>query len=137
MSQSGEPLFHHEWAPLEDYRPGEQLAAEDLLALGLVWREQRTQLANLDQFRLFEERLRREWAIETGLIERLYTLDRGVTQLLLERGIETLVATPGQDTVPDPVASMIAGRKAVVDSCSTLSPAGERHRSAASKSCTV
>ena len=115
MSLSGESLIHHKWTPLEDYRPGEKLATDDLLALGLVWQEQRTQLANLDQFRLFEERLRREWAIETGLIERLYTLDRGVTQLLIERGIESLVATPEQDSVSDSVASMIADHKAVVD----------------------
>lgn len=115
MSQSGESLIYHCWAPLEDYRPGEELAVDDLRALGLVWQEQREQLANLDQFRLFEERLRREWAIETGLIERLYTLDRGITQLLIERGIEASTSKDGRDSVPESVTSMIADHKAVVD----------------------
>ncbi len=32
----------------------------------------------------FNERLKREWAIETGIIERLYTLDRGTTQQLIK-----------------------------------------------------
>lgn len=115
MSNSGALPMHHRWTPLEDYRPGAELAADDLRALGLVWREQRAQLADLDQFRLFEERLRREWAIETGLIERLYTLDRGITQLLIERGIEASTSTDGRDTVPESVTSMIADHKAVVD----------------------
>lgn len=35
----------------------------------------------------FLQRLVREAAIETGIIERLYTLDRGVTQALIEHGL--------------------------------------------------
>ena len=34
----------------------------------------------------FLERLDRSWAIETGIIEGLYTLDRGVTETLVQRG---------------------------------------------------
>ena len=36
----------------------------------------------------FEKRLRREWAIETGIIEDVYTLDRGITRTLIEKGID-------------------------------------------------
>jgi prophage maintenance system killer protein len=36
----------------------------------------------------FDQRLRREWAIETGIIEDVYTLDRGITKTLIERGID-------------------------------------------------
>ena len=35
----------------------------------------------------FLHRLGRSWAIETGMIEGLYTLDRGVTETLVEKGI--------------------------------------------------
>lgn len=35
----------------------------------------------------FSDRLRRSWAIETGIIEGLYTLDRGITETLVETGI--------------------------------------------------
>ena len=38
-------------------------------------------------YAVFMERLGRSWAIETGIIEGLYSLDRGVTETLVERGI--------------------------------------------------
>lgn len=37
----------------------------------------------------FLERLDRSWAIETGIIEGLYTLDRGVTETLVQRGFDS------------------------------------------------
>ncbi len=40
--------------------------------------------------------MQREWAIETGIIERLYTWDRGVTEVLIEQGIDaSLIAHKG------------------------------------------
>ena len=36
----------------------------------------------------FNDRLRREWSLETGLIEGLYRLDRGTTTTLIERGFD-------------------------------------------------
>ena len=62
----------------------EALADKEHFALAAVWNEPRSRLAGLAEF---TERLNREWAIETGLIERLYALDRGVTELLVERGL--------------------------------------------------
>ena len=38
----------------------------------------------------FQDRLHTLWAIETGVIERLYTIDRGVTMALLEVGLGAL-----------------------------------------------
>ncbi len=35
--------------------------------------------------------MQREWAIETGIIERLYTWDRGVTEVLIEQGIDSSI----------------------------------------------
>jgi hypothetical protein len=43
----------------------------------------------------FEKRLRREWAIETGIIEDVYTLDRGVTRILIEKGIDAALIPHG------------------------------------------
>ncbi len=42
---------------------------------------------HLDAKRSFLERLNREWAIETGQIENLYILERGVTETLIDKGI--------------------------------------------------
>ena len=49
---------------------------------------QRTEQGNPDAYKAFLEKLGRSWAIETGIIEGLYTLDRGVTETLIERGLE-------------------------------------------------
>ena len=64
------------------------LAQAELKSLGQVWLERKDQLAMREALEAFTRRLRREWAIETGIIERLYTWDRGVTKVLLEQGIE-------------------------------------------------
>jgi len=72
------------------------LGSSELEALGIVWREKKEALQKTGVFRDFLEKLQREWAIETGIIERLYTWDRGVTEILIERGIDaTLIAYRG------------------------------------------
>ncbi len=42
---------------------------------------------NPNAFKLFSERLDRRWAIETGIIEGIYDISRGVTQTLVEHGL--------------------------------------------------
>ena len=51
------------------------------------WREQKDNIAAPEKMRAFNDKLRREWAVETGLIERLYTFDRNTAETLIERGI--------------------------------------------------
>jgi fido (protein-threonine AMPylation protein) len=59
----------------------------ELGPLARVWERQKADLAQQGSLAEFERRLRREWSIETGIIENVYTLDRGVTQTLIEKGI--------------------------------------------------
>ena len=105
-----------EWQPISDYtvEPAD-LAQDELRILESVWQEQRDRLAGRDAFQRFNERLKREWAIETGLIERLYVLDRGITQLLIDRGIDASLIPPGAVKNPELVVSMINDHEAVVD----------------------
>jgi len=63
----------------------------ELKALSDVWAEERRELEGTPAHAEFVKKLQREWAIETGIIERLYAWDRGVTQLLIEKGIEAAV----------------------------------------------
>lgn len=58
------------------------------------WLERRQILKeNSKEYSEFIEKLKREHAIETGIVERLYDLDRGVTETLIEKGfIESLVS---------------------------------------------
>ncbi len=103
------------WMPIEDIESPEELASADLRALSQVWHEQRERLVSQQAYRRFEERLKREWAVETGLIERLYTLDRGITQLLIERGIHAALIPHEGGTNPAAIAAMISDHKAAVD----------------------
>lgn len=63
----------------------------ELRALTSVWHEKKSALENNGVYKEFIKKLQREWAIETGIIERLYTWDRGVTEVLIEQGIESSI----------------------------------------------
>ena len=106
----------HTWAPIEDYQSNEVLAHNELGALAQVWQEQRDRLTGQQAYREFEERLKREWAIETGLVERLYTLDRGITQLLIEHGLRAELLPNSSGMNPDNVMAMISDHKDAVES---------------------
>jgi hypothetical protein len=111
------PELSHRWAPLEDLpEPSDVLAQLELVPLAQIWSEQKTALEVAESVRLFNEQLRRQWAIETGIIERLYTLDRGITQLLIERGINAAFI-PRDSTNQDPelVAALIRDHEAAIE----------------------
>ena len=85
----------YRWHPITDLESDpEALTEGELEPLGRVWASQKAELAGpgLDDF---DKRLRREWAIETGVIERVYTLDRGVTRTLIARGIDAALIPHG------------------------------------------
>jgi Fic family protein len=63
----------------------------ELRALSSVWQQRKTALEEDGAYKEFIKKLQREWAIETGIIERLYTWDRGVTEVLIEQGIESSI----------------------------------------------
>lgn len=104
------------WEPITGLGDWKRLASQELPPLAAVWNEQRDSLSETEGLKEFNERLAREWAIETGILERLYTLDRGVTQLLIERGIdETLISSEDTDQPPELVAALISDQKDAVD----------------------
>jgi hypothetical protein len=63
-----------------------KLTASEIASIGTIWAEQRGRLHGTKQLSEFTDRLSREWAIETGIIEHLYDIERGVTQTLIEHG---------------------------------------------------
>lgn len=97
---NGIRISHH-WHPIRDLPDDWQgLGMEDLAALATVWEEQQEKLKGSVALKQFTTRLQRQWAIETGIIENLYTLDRGITQLLVERGIDTSLIPHGTTNKP-------------------------------------
>ena len=87
----------------------------ELAVLAQIWSEQRDQLVKRSAFQEFQARLEREWAIETGLIERLYTLDRGITALLIERGIDAALIPHDEGASPELITAMIRDHQQAVD----------------------
>ena len=101
--------------PIVDLESSAELAVAELGALAQAWPGQRERLRNLDAYRQFETRLKREWAIETGLIERLYELDRDTAQLLIENGIAAAPIPHDRHTNPDAVVAMISDHQTAVE----------------------
>jgi len=107
----------YEWQRIEDVPANHsQLASAELKALIGVWQEQRDELTAQDVIKDFNERLLRRWAIETGIIERVYTLDRGITELLIERGLDAnLIPHGSTDQDPEYVISVIRDQHKAVE----------------------
>lgn len=106
----------HRWSPVTDLADTDlDLQRDELLSLSGVWDDVKSELPT-DQIDEFNERLKREWAIETGLIERIYTFDSGITQLLIEQGIDaSFIPHDATDKSPTLVAGIIADQAQAVD----------------------
>lgn len=87
------PAIHQVWEPIEAPTDAtvqyESTATREFDALADVWRLKRARLEEVEQKALSEfiGRLTRSWAIETGVLERLYDLDEGATKSLVEVGL--------------------------------------------------
>lgn len=66
----------------------EDFSSSELKTLSELWNSKKEQLKDSDEYSLFLKKMQREWAIETGIIERLYTWDRGITESLIEHGVD-------------------------------------------------
>ncbi len=105
------------WESIRNYEvPPSELADGELRALSGVWTEQKDTLGESTAVDHFNERLRREWAIETGLIERLYTLDRGITELMIERGVDAAFLSSRASDNPDRTIALIGDQREAIDS---------------------
>ena len=113
----GSGVVSLQWQPISDYEvdPAE-LADRELRALSDVWMDRRAMLAESDDVAEFTERLKREWAIETGLIERLYALDRGITELMIEHGVNAALIPHSGGENPMQIAAMIGDQQDAIES---------------------
>ena len=77
-----------------------ELGASEIPGIRAVWQEQKRRLDGTSALGDFVDRLVREWAIETGIVENLYDIDRGVTQTLIEGGFRADIITHGSANRP-------------------------------------
>ena len=109
-------MADYKWKPIEDL-PDDwtKLASSELGGLAAVWVEHYETIKDSKALKQFNERLRREWAIETGIIENLYYIDRGVTLTLIEKGIEaSLIPHGSTDRSAELIVPMLKDHEEVV-----------------------
>ena len=108
---------YYQWRLLEDLPDDYQgLANPELQPLFSVWQEQRSRLDDGESIRVFNEQFERRWAIETGVIEQTFTLDRGITELLIEHGIDaSLIPSDSTNKDPELVAAIIQDHQSAME----------------------
>ena len=107
----------YKWKPIEDLPANwHKIASTDLNSLAAIWIEQAEKLKESESLKRFNDHLRRQWAIETGIIENLYSIDRGITQLLIEKGIEaSLIPHGATDKPKELVISLIKNQEEALE----------------------
>lgn len=101
--------------PLSDRDKQIDLAA--IRPLYETWRasKERLQKSNPASLKEFTERLGRRLSIETGILERLYDLDRGTTEALVTHGfVEDLVSRSSTDIEPSRLIDILRDQEAAI-----------------------
>jgi fido (protein-threonine AMPylation protein) len=110
-------LRSYKWKEISDLPDDlDSLRDRELGSLCEVWANERQSIGDDKRVTDFNAELAREWAIETGIVEGVYTLDRGITQTLIERGIDSAYI-PHNATNRDPelVARIIQNHADVLE----------------------
>ena len=83
--------FGYKWREIEDLPDNwRDLCRDDLRAVHRQWIQDRHLVKDQTKVKKFQEELAMGWAIETGIIERLYKVERGVTVQIAGAGMEAL-----------------------------------------------
>jgi Fic family protein len=92
--------YHHKWKPIEDLPTEFSWRGPDIDALRKAWVRYREKLKGSSALEEFYEKLNRRWSIETGIIERIYSIDRGTTEILVEHGLKVDLIEHGTTDLP-------------------------------------
>jgi Fic family protein len=97
------------WSSIEDLpRDWRELSDRELHGMVEAWQEQAESMRQSRAYSDFLGRLQREWAIETGQIERLYSIREGATKTLIEQGLDAaLLSHEDTDQPPERVIEYI------------------------------
>jgi hypothetical protein len=106
------------WRPIEPLSDKDRKI--DLAAMRPLyesWRASKDRLAQSSPASLneFSQRLIRRLSIETGILERLYDLDRGTTEALVTHGfVEELVARSSTDIEPSRLVDILKDQESAI-----------------------
>lgn len=108
----------YKWKPIEPLSKSDReidLAATQPLYES--WRSSKERLHQSSEANLrdFNERLVRRLSVETGILERLYDLDRGTTEALIAHGfVEDLVSRSSTDIEPSRLIDLLRDQEAAI-----------------------
>jgi Fic family protein len=103
------------WRPISDLPPEwPSWRDEDLSRLSREWLHKKKEIDG-NRLKVYVERLEREWAIETGQIEGLYALDRGLTQTFIEHGLDAIEIPHYASTTPLQTQRLIISQKEALE----------------------
>ncbi len=111
-------MADYRWVPIQPLMDRER--SIDLAAirpLYVSWRAARDRLKSSSpaNLKLFNTRLVRRLSVETGILERLYDLDRGTTEALVAQGfVEDLVTRSSTDIEPSRLIDILRDQEAAV-----------------------
>lgn len=116
IDQDIQPIWNPNTGITELEADPQVLSASEVPGIKAVWTDQKTRLKGTSQLSDFTEQLSREWAIETGVIENLYEIERGVTQTLIERGFQAELLSHGSTNRPrEYVLQLLRDQKDALD----------------------
>jgi len=108
----------YSWHPIERLSDADRrIDLADIRPLYDTWRAAKKRLkdANGEALRAFTDRLVRSLSIETGILERIYDLDRGTTEALVTHGfIEDLVARSSTNIEPAALIEILRDQEAAI-----------------------
>lgn len=92
----------------------EKLGVPELRALSSLWIQQKDKLDG-PSLKEFTDRLKRQFSIETGILENLYSLDRGVTDTLIQQGLHASLIPDSQRNSGNQIALMLQDHQSSLD----------------------
>jgi Fic family protein len=108
----------YRWKRIEPLTDQEKkIDLSDIVPLSESWKQFKSRLkdSNPTGLRQFNERLIRSLSIETGILERIYDLDRGTTEALIAKGfIEELIQRESTNIEPSTLVDILRDQEAAI-----------------------
>lgn len=108
----------HTWKPIEELSDHDlALDLDDIKPLYAAWHAQREKIkaSRPESLERFTQRLVRSMSVETGILERVYDLDRGTTEALITHGfVEDLVARSSTNVEPSRLIDILRDQESAV-----------------------
>ena len=111
-------MIHH-WNSIEPLSDEDRsIGLKDIDSLTGAWSEVKTRLGatSKENLQRFNEKLVRLWSIETGILERIYDVDRGTTEMLIEHGFHAnLIERSSTTQDPEQLVEILRDHRAAVE----------------------